>query len=112
MLLITDVDLDEDGVLGEADCDDTAETGSAFGAQANDEDCDGTLTDDDCDDDDETSTVKEEDEDCDGILTDADCDDENDTSTSKEEDLDCDGLLNEKTQMLMETVGIRMEVLH
>ena len=58
-------DVDGDGVLACADCDDSnAELGDA----ALDQDCDGTPTADDCDDTDPTSTVVADDPDCDGVV--------------------------------------------
>ena len=89
-LLITDVDLDDDGVWATADCDDTD---SLLGSILLDADCDGALTDADCDDDDETSTIKADDADCDSVLTDADCDDTDSLLGSILLDADCDGVL-------------------
>ena len=92
----TVVDLDEDGVPEEDDCDDAD---ASLGAVARDADCDGTLTEDDCDDTDANSNILAEDGDCDGSLTLDDCDDDNALAYPGAEerlldsDVNCDGEL-------------------
>ncbi len=92
----TVVDLDEDGVPEEDDCDDAD---ASLGAVARDADCDGTLTEDDCDDTDANSNILAEDGDCDGSLKLDDCDDDNALAYPGAEerlldsDVNCDGEL-------------------
>ena len=86
----SDVDVDQDGVLADVDCDDFNNT---LGDMSEDADCDGTLTADDCDDSDPESTLIAADGDCDGTLTADDCDDSDAESPVRAEDGDCDGTL-------------------
>ncbi|MBM76767.1 MAG: hypothetical protein CMK59_15270 [Proteobacteria bacterium] len=81
-------DIDQDGVLVWADCDD-----SNADIPALDADCDGILTADDCNDADSSSTTLSEDGDCDGVVTADDCDDTDSSSTTLSEDGDCDGIV-------------------
>jgi len=84
------MDIDEDGISAELDCDDEDDD---MGAIAEDQDCDGILTADDCDDKDPESNAIRDDADCDGMLKDDDCDDEDASSTAIADDADCDGTL-------------------
>jgi cysteine-rich repeat protein len=83
-------DLDCDGVLTAADCDDGD---PALGAVAADADCDAVLTAADCDDGNPTLGAVAADVDCDGVLTAADCDDGDAGLGAVAADADCDGVL-------------------
>ena len=62
-----DLDADNDGAPGTADCDDLDPTSTTV---ATDADCDGAVTAEDCDDTDPTSTLVAYDPDCDGVVDD------------------------------------------
>ena len=81
-------DLDEDGYMGNEDCDDNDPNSETITTDA---DCDGVLTINDCDDTDDRYGAVTLDSDCDGVVTSDDCDDNNPLLGSIQSDFDCDG---------------------
>lgn len=106
------IDLDDDGVLADDDCDDNNPEASTMETYYQDNDGDGFGDDDtqaehcgapegmvtqggDCDDSNPQANDTSNDQDCDAIPTAEDCDDNNPERGLTADDMDCDGILND-----------------